>query len=76
MDRQDSYDLGHLMLLSYIENIERINGPDRAFLYRVHLQALDHHLENLKNLRHANISAVFDIEVARVALNYIFFKRN
>lgn len=61
---QDSDDLSHSMLLTYIENIKRIGGPDRAFFYHARLQAMGHHLENLNNLHRTNISTIIDIEVS------------
>lgn len=36
---RDSYDLGCLLLLSYIENIKRIGSLDRASFYRASSRA-------------------------------------
>lgn len=60
---QDSYAMGHSTLLNYVENIEKIGGPDRASFYWVQLQALDQHMESLNNVRQANISTIVNIEV-------------
>lgn len=53
---------------SYIENIERIGGSDRASSYRAYLQALDQHLITLNNLHQANMSAIVGIEVAHACV--------
>lgn len=62
---KDPYAMGRPTLLHYIENIEKIDVTNQASFYQARLQALDQHLENLNSVRHADISTIVDIEVAR-----------
>lgn len=70
----DFNDLGHPILLSDTENIERIDNLDIAASYRACLQALDQYLITLNNLHWANVSAIVEIEVARASAELHLFQ--
>lgn len=61
----DSFDLGHPLLIYYIENNEMISAPDQAALYRARLDILDQKLTTMNNLSRANIVVIAEIDVAR-----------
>lgn len=53
------------MLLNYLNNIENINGSERAAPYRAHLAALDEQVKALDTLRRADMATITGIEIAR-----------
>lgn len=50
LSRHDFLELGS-MLTRYLDNIERIRGPERATLYRACLEALEKQVQVLNMLR-------------------------
>lgn len=61
----DSYELGHPILINYLENILPIEGLDRVVIYKARLSSLDKKFQALNNLSQASTTALTVIEVAR-----------
>lgn len=61
----DSYELGHPILISYLENKLQIEGLDRVVLYKARLSSLDKKFQALNNLSQVSTTALTVIEVAR-----------
>lgn len=51
LSRHDFLELEGSMLTRYLDNIERIRGPERATLYRACLEALEKQVQVLNMLR-------------------------
>lgn len=62
-------ELGCSMLLSYLDNIARIGGLERATLYRAHLEALGEQVQLLNTLCQVDVIAIAEIEVARLRVD-------
>lgn len=58
--------LGCPMLISYLDNIERIGGSRRATSYQARLEALEKQVQVLNMLHKAGMAAIIEIEVARL----------
>lgn len=61
----DSYELGHPILINYLENILPIEGLDRVVIYKARLSSLDKKFQALNNLSQVSTTALTVIEVAR-----------
>lgn len=64
LDGRDFLVLGRLMLISYMDNIERIGGREWAAPYWAYLEGLEEQVQTLNTLHQANVETITKIDVA------------